>query len=79
MADTLSRNVPTCGAAHVTDVGNLSKLHELLCLPGVARLTHFTRERNYPYSIEDVEKITQRCDVCTKIKQRFSNLLKKIW
>ena len=66
VADTLSRNVSTCSGAHVTDAKNLSKLHQLLSHPGVAKLSHFIRARNRPYSTEDVKKFTQGCDLCAR-------------
>ena len=71
VADTLTRNGPTCGSIQGGGMKELSKLHDLLCHPGIARLSHFIRARNLPYSVEDVKRVTQGCNVCAQVKPRF--------
>ena len=68
-ADTLSRMV--CSSAGSTDTNLLKKLHEDLCHPGITRMMHFVRCRNLPYSLEDVKRLTQSCQVCATCKPRF--------
>lgn len=64
-ADALSR---VCGAT--VGVG-LKELHEKLCHPGVARMTHFIRGRNLPYSVEEVRRVIKECATCSELKPRF--------
>ena len=65
-ADTLSRAY--CAA---TCSPTLVQLHESLVHPGVARMLHFVRSKNLPYSVEDVRLITSRCSVCARCKPNF--------
>ena len=67
VADAFSRS--TCAASDSLDV--LKNLHDSLCHPGVARMSHFVRTRNLPYSIEDVKKITSSCSICAECKPGF--------
>jgi len=57
-ADTLSR--ATCAVA---TENLLFKLHEALCHPGVTRLNHFVRIKNFPYSLDEIKKMTSRIPV----------------
>jgi len=41
-----------------------------LCHPGVARLLHFVRCKNLPYSTDDVGKVCSECNVCAEFKPR---------
>ena len=69
-ADCLSRAL-YCSAAHTRSYNELVELHEGLCHPGIARLGHFVRVRNLPYSMEDVKAITARCRTCAELKPNF--------
>ena len=40
---------------------NLSEIHDALGHPGVARLLHFARTKNLPFSTEDVRKVCSNC------------------
>ena len=53
--DTLSR------AFCAVSAGDLCDLHNSLCHPGVARMFHFVKTRNLPYSIGDVRQMTRDC------------------
>ncbi|KFD61555.1 hypothetical protein M514_26243 [Trichuris suis] len=35
----------------------LEYLHECLCHPGVTRLYHFVRSKNWPYSVDEVRRV----------------------
>ena len=63
-AETLSRACPITPC-------NLQKLHENLCDPGIARFYHFVKNKNLPYSMEDVKKMTASCEACAKLKPQF--------
>ena len=69
VADTLSRNF----CANIFGSEKLKELHISLCHPGVARLTHFVRSKNLPYSVEDVKRVTSACSVCAELKPQFFN------
>ncbi len=58
--DTLSR--ATCAMTSES----LYKLHESLCHLGVTRLYHLVRSKNFPYSLEEIRKITSTCRVCNE-------------
>ena len=63
-ADTLTR----CSA--ISDEG-LFHIHQSLCHPGVTRTLHFIKERNLPYTAEDVKKVISNCHVCCEVKPKF--------
>ena len=65
-ADALSR--PTCASVSANE---LKVLHESLCHPGVTRMHHFVRNRNLPFSIEDIRKVCGNCRACAECKPRF--------
>ena len=71
VADTLTRNGVSCNSIQAGNLTRLSEIHNLLCHPGVARLSHFVRARNLPFSVEEVKKITQGCAICAEVKPRF--------
>ncbi|KAL7633690.1 UNVERIFIED_CONTAM: hypothetical protein RMT77_015644 [Armadillidium vulgare] len=66
-ADTLSRSL--CASVDGTD--SLLQLHNSLCHPEVARMAHFIRCKNLPYSVEDVKRMTKFCSICAECKPRF--------
>jgi len=49
----------------------LRQLHESLGHPSFARLHHFVRQRNLPYSSEETKAVCQSCRTCAEIKPRF--------
>ena len=65
-ADTLSRI--KCMKLKFTD---LYDIHNSLCHPGVARMAHFVRVRNLPFSVEDVKRMTASCKICCECKPRY--------
>ncbi|XP_065678751.1 uncharacterized protein LOC136093613 [Hydra vulgaris] len=75
-ADTFSRI--HCSAINTN---NLIQLHQSLCHPGVTRFYAFIKNRNLPFSIDDVKRITNQCKLCCECKPRYykplkSNLIK---
>jgi transposase InsO family protein len=65
-ADALSR---ACGA--ITHKYSLQQIHEYLCHPGVRRLFHYVRNKNLPFSLEDVKVTCSKCRHCNELKPRF--------
>ena len=65
-ADSLTR-------AHCNAISssNLPEIHDAFCHPGVARLLHFVRTKNLPFSTEDVRKVCSNCRVCAELKPIF--------
>ena len=66
--DSLSRSVNCL----TKDFSTLTKIHEALCHPGIARLSHYLRSKNLPYSIEEVKKAVGSCQICAKIKPHYA-------
>ena len=46
-------------------------VHEGLCHPGVARLYHYIKQKNLPYTMDDVKQVCQQCRVCAELKPNF--------
>ncbi|KAJ0178188.1 hypothetical protein K1T71_006011 [Dendrolimus kikuchii] len=67
VADALSR---VC-ANMQTRNERLKSLHESLCHPGVTRMIHWLRSKNFAYSIDEVRSMTNSCRHCAEIKPRF--------
>ena len=67
-ADCLSRVI--CSAISNSE-RTLESLHDGLCHPGIARMYHYIRSRNLPYSMQEVKAMTSRCQTCAKMKPRF--------
>ena len=67
-ADSFSR---MCGST--SNAQTLLQLHQNLCHPGVTRMFHWVRNRNLPFSLQEVKNITSSCNVCAEIKPRFEN------
>lgn len=67
LPDALSR--ATCASAAPQD--SLYNLHEALCHPGVTRLYHFVRSKNLPYSLDEVKRVTNQCQICAESKPRY--------
>jgi len=68
-ADAFSR---VCLAT--SNTGHSPKLHELhqpLAHPGYARLYHFVRQRNLPFSSEETKGICRNCKTCAEVKPQF--------
>ena len=67
-SDTFSRS--TCASVENVQV-SLYSLHNSLCHPGVTRLYHFVRQKNLPFSLDEIKKLTNNCRVCCECKPRF--------
>ena len=68
-ADTLSRS-GVCSSINNKEL--LVELHRSLCHPGVARMAHFVRTRNLPFSVEDVKQMTSSCPICAECKPQYA-------
>lgn len=66
-ADAMSR---LCGAFS-TSRSDLTVLHSSLCHPGVARLHHFVRMKNLPFSLSDVRQVISDCATCRRLKPQY--------
>lgn len=64
-ADTLSR------ACSMGITRSLQDIHVSLCHPGISRLNHFVKEKNLPFSTEDVKNVCRNCRICAELKPRF--------
>lgn len=53
-------------------LNKLAELHHSLCHAGVARLVHWVRAKNLPYSVEEIKRMTADCQVCAEIKPRYA-------
>lgn len=69
VADALSRASGI--TAPLFQVNDLMRIHESLCHPGVQRLNHIVRQRNLPFSVEEVRSVIHRCETCAKLKPNF--------
>ena len=68
-ADLFSR---ICGSLTSASINkNLYYIHETLGHSGIARLWHFIKSKNLPYSLSDVKKTCQNCNTCAETKPRF--------
>lgn len=68
-ADALSR---ICACTTNTS-SILQSLHASLCHPGVARMYHWLKSKNLPYSIDEVRTMTRNCRLCAEIKPMYFN------
>ncbi|KRX71378.1 Retrovirus-related Pol polyprotein from transposon 17.6 [Trichinella sp. T6] len=66
-ADALSR---ICGSIQVENV-TLQTIHNNLCHPGVTRMAHYARSKNLPYTMEEIQRMTNSCRLCAELKPRF--------
>ena len=66
LADTFTRIY-----CSLISTSTLYELHKSLCHPGISRITAFVRNRNLPFSVEDIRKITSSCSICNECKPRF--------
>ena len=66
-ADALSR--VNCSA--ICNLDNLKVLHGSLCHPGITRMANYVRQKNLPYSVEDIRKINSNCHICCEMKPQF--------
>ena len=64
--DTISR------ACSIIYMGmDLTRIHEQLGHPGVMRLLHFVKTKNFPFSVHDVKSVCSECKTCAELKSRF--------
>ena len=66
VADAFSRMV-----APITNTNELKTIHEKLAHPGTTRLYHYIKERNLPYTMENVRNTTRNCNSCMLLKPKF--------
>jgi len=64
-------DTPTRAFCSAVSALTLDELHRGLCHPGVARLLHFVRSKNLPFSTEDVKRVCSLCRICAEIKLQF--------
>ncbi|KRX13315.1 Retrovirus-related Pol polyprotein from transposon 17.6, partial [Trichinella nelsoni] len=60
-------------ASRTTVVENvtLQTIHNNMCHPGVTRMAHYARSKNLPYTMEEIQRMTNSCRVCAELKPRF--------
>lgn len=68
-ADALSR---VCAVVNESSISKLIQLHKSLCHPGIARMVHWVRSKNLPYSVEEVKRMTAACPTCAEIKPKYA-------
>ena len=64
--DTLSR---VCGLTTISP--DLQSIYRELCHPGITRMTHVVRSRNLPYTVEDLKRINNSCQIWAENKPRL--------
>ena len=64
--DTLTRAF--CSAMSTS---NLMDIHQGLGCPGVTRLFHFVKQKNLPYSLNEVKLTCKDCTTCAEIRPNF--------
>ena len=67
-ADTLSR-ISMSFSTGKPDT--LFKLHQSLCHPGITRMAHFVKVRNLPFSLDEIRKVTNTCEICAECKPQY--------
>ena len=60
-----------CNVMQTGSLEKLLKLHESLCHPGLTRMSPFVRQKNLPYSVEEIKTMTSKCHTCAELKPRF--------
>ena len=68
-------NIPpdafSCSTCATSQTDSLYQLHQSPCHPGITRMSHFVRARNLPFSVEDIKRMTNFCQICCKCKPRY--------
>ena len=67
--DALSR--PSGVTASLHSENSLETIHSVLGHPGVRRLNHLIREKNLPFTLEEIRRVCRECKVCAELKPRF--------
>ena len=67
-ADTLSRISMSLSTGKPD---TLFKLHQSLCHPGITRMAHFVKVRNLPFSLDEIRKVTNTCEICAECKPQY--------
>uniref|UniRef100_A0A1Y1KRZ4 Integrase catalytic domain-containing protein n=1 Tax=Photinus pyralis TaxID=7054 RepID=A0A1Y1KRZ4_PHOPY len=49
----------------------LKELHDHLCHPGITRMHHWLKNKNLPYTIEEIRVMTNNCRTCAEIKPKY--------
>ena len=65
-ADTFSR---ICSSTNSQT--QIRELHTELGHPGFARLYHFVRARNLPFTSEETKRACQTCEICAELKPQY--------
>ena len=42
--------------------------------PSIRRLSHYVCSKNFPFSVEDMKKVSSSCPTCAELKPQFHNL-----
>ena len=50
---------------------SLMDTHRGLGCPGVTRLYHFVKQKNLPFSLEEVKQVCKACTTCAELKPKF--------
>lgn len=70
-----NQNVAPNTFSRIATIGHpiqeLHNIHEQLCHPGITRLTHFVRQRNLPFSQDQVKTVINNCKSCMYLKPKF--------
>ena len=69
VSDALSRVY--CAAVNALYRMRFIEIHAGLCHAGINRMYHYIRQRNLPYSLDDVKRMTSACGICCEIKPKF--------
>ena len=67
-ADTLSRISMSLSTGKPD---TLFKWHQSLCHPGITRMAHFVKVRNLPFSLDEIRKVTNTCEICAECKPQY--------
>ena len=70
-ADTFSRVY-----CSMINTDTLTQLHQSLCHPGVTRMYAFVKNRNLPFSVDDVRQMIKLCKICCECKPRYHKPVK---
>jgi len=67
--DACSR--PSGEAAAILGHDLLNSIHDLLGHPGIRPLNHFVKQRNLPFSLDEVKRTCRECKICAELKAQF--------
>jgi len=67
--DALSR--PSGVAAAILGHDSLKPIHDLFGHPGIRRLNHFLKQKNLPFSLDEVKSTCRECKICAELEPQF--------